>query len=216
MACTELLIARKSAMAETAVSTPQDVLGEIRSDNFSELEVLVSHDLSRFCWKAYQWLGNEHDAEDAVQDALLSAFQHLSEFEGRSKLSTWLTSIVINAAHLQLRRKRRWKTFVQPPFHEEDDLGSLAETIPDKRPGPDEVFAHAELHRLIDESMGHLSAPLRATLMLYYVDGMTLSEVAGVLDIPLGTVKARISRARSRLKREVRVDWLSSGWHFPS
>ena len=196
---------------ETVISTRQDPSGNRLGQRSSELEVLVSRELSRFHWKAYQQLGNVHDAEDAVQDALLSAYQHLSEFEGRSRLSTWLTSIVINAARLQLRRKRPSRSLVETQSYVEDERTPLAETIADERPGPHEIYAVAENHRLITESMQRLSVPLRKTLLLYYMDGLTTSEVAAVLDIPIGTVKARISRARTRLKRAVRLEPLSPG-----
>jgi len=197
---------RNPGSMETAVSTRQDPDGTSPGDRYLHLELLVSRNLSRFCWKAYQQLGNVHDAEDAVQDALLSAYQHLSEFEGRSRLSTWLTSIVINAARCQLRRKRASKSLIEVQSDSEDDKIPLAETIADERPGPHEIFSDAENHRLIAESIRQLSAPLRKTLLLYYFDGLTTSEVAGVLGIPVGTVKARIFRARMRLKRTVRLE----------
>lgn len=200
-------------MLETVPSIPRNAVGDMSCDKYSELEFLVSHDLSRFYWKAYQWLGNVHDAEDAVQDALLSAYQHLPEFEGRSRLSTWLTSIIINAARLQLRRKRVSKAFIDPQTHVEDDLIHVAEAIPDKRPGPHEIAADAEIQDLVGELIQQLSPPLRKTLLLYYAGGMTLSEVAGILEIPVGTVKARISRAKSKLKLAIRPTLISSGPH---
>ena len=67
----------------------------------TELEYLASHNFKIFTQRAYRYLGNLEDAEDAVQDALLSAFKHLSDFKSRAKLSTWLTTIVINAARTQ-------------------------------------------------------------------------------------------------------------------
>src|ERR1700678_4797178 len=62
---------------------------------------------SRFCRSAFRYLGNAADAEDAVQDALLSAYKHLSEFRGQARISTWLSAIVINSARMQLRRRSR-------------------------------------------------------------------------------------------------------------
>jgi len=183
----------------------QESIEGIQSDRFTELEVLVSHYLPRFHRKAYQRIGNIHDAEDAVQDALLSACEHLSEFEGRSCLSTWVTSIVINAARLQLRRKRASRILIEPRFGEEDNGMLLAEAVPDERPGPDEIAAHSELHHQIASSIGSLSPLLRKTLCHYYFDEMTAAELAGMLDIPVGTVKARISRARARLKCVLRA-----------
>ena len=62
---------------------------------------------SRFCRSAFRYLGNAADAEDAVQDALLSAYKHLSKFRGQARISTWLSAIVINSARMQLRRRSR-------------------------------------------------------------------------------------------------------------
>jgi len=75
---------------------------------------------SRFCRSAFRYLGNAADAEDAVQDALLSAYKHLSEFRGQARISTWLSAIVINSARMQLRRRSR-----QPhvPLDEESRAG---------------------------------------------------------------------------------------------
>jgi RNA polymerase sigma-70 factor, ECF subfamily len=174
-----------------------------------ELELLVSHDLSRLYWKAYEKLRNVHDAEDAVQDALVSACQHLADFEGRSRLSTWLTSIVINAARLQIRRRRPASARLEPKSDSESFQAFLAGSLPDKRPGPHEILAGVELYRLMAELIKDLSPPLRKTIRHYYIDGMTAAEIASMLDIPIGTVKARISRARYRLKQALHARTIS-------
>jgi RNA polymerase sigma-70 factor, ECF subfamily len=194
---------------ETERTTQQEPARGILVDRSVELELLVSRDLSRFYWKAYQQLGNIHDAEDAVQDALVSACEHLSDFEGRSRLSTWLTSIVINAARLQIRRRRPASAWLEPQSSSENLQMAIAETLPDERPGPHEIFAGAELYRLVAELMTTLSPPLRKTIRHYYIDGMTLAEVADTLDIPIGTAKARISRARYRLKQALHARTVS-------
>ncbi|HEV2730277.1 MAG TPA: sigma-70 family RNA polymerase sigma factor, partial [Terriglobales bacterium] len=72
-----------------------------------EMEDIISRHLPSLYKSAYRFLGNAADAEDAVQDALLSAFKHLDQFRGESQMSTWLTAIVINSARMQLRRRRR-------------------------------------------------------------------------------------------------------------
>jgi RNA polymerase sigma-70 factor, ECF subfamily len=187
------------------IQTPQAIgTQEPRSplvDRSVELGSIVSHDLARFYWKAYRQVGNMHDAEDAVQDALVSAYEHLTEFEGRSRLSTWLTTIVINAARLQLRRRRHVNAPIEPQFDSEGVRNALEETVADERPGPDEILASTERYRLMTELMKSLSPSLQKTMHHYYIDGMTAAEVAGRLDIPIGTVKARISRARARLRQ---------------
>src|SRR6202789_4716494 len=75
--------------------------------NMGELQDAVARCLPLFYRRAYRYLGNSHDAEDAVQDALLSAYKHLDQFQGSAKMTTWLTSIVTNSALTQLRRRPR-------------------------------------------------------------------------------------------------------------
>src|SRR5271155_244551 len=91
---------------------------------------------SRFCRSAFRYLGNAPDAEDAVQDALLSAYKHVSQFRGQARISTWLTAIVINAARMKLRRRRGvWLSLEEE--HTEDGL-PWSERIADTRPDPEE------------------------------------------------------------------------------
>src|SRR4029077_13910928 len=71
-------------------------------------EQLLSNRLPSFYRQAYRLLGNAADAEDAVQDALLAAYTHLDQFKGQSQISTWLMSILVNCARLQLRRRPRY------------------------------------------------------------------------------------------------------------
>src|SRR5258708_12854541 len=92
-------------------STEAPIGGEQRLDvhvlekETREMEEVLSRHLPMFYRRAYRYLGNAANAEDAVQDALLSACKHLDQFKGQAKMSTWLTSIVINSARTQLRRR---------------------------------------------------------------------------------------------------------------
>src|ERR1700726_2308739 len=100
---------------------------------------------SRFCRSAFRYLGNAADAEDAVQDAMLSAYKHLSQFRGQARISTWLTAIVINSARMQLRRRLR-----QPHISLDEQLpeqvsSSWCERLSDGEPNPEEVCRRAEL-----------------------------------------------------------------------
>jgi len=81
------------------------VRSDVLSERAQELDTVVSRYLPMFYKRAFRFLGNVPDAEDAVQDALLSAYKHLGQFRGQAQLSTWLTTIVTNAARMQLRRR---------------------------------------------------------------------------------------------------------------
>src|SRR5436853_3504807 len=108
--------------------------------NPEELDSVVSRYLPAFYRRAFRHLGNVQDAEDAVQDALLSAHIHLSQFRGQAQLSTWVTTIVINAARMQLRRRRQSPSHV--PLDQqcgEAECVRRSDMIPDLWPGPQET-----------------------------------------------------------------------------
>jgi RNA polymerase sigma factor (sigma-70 family) len=90
---------------ETLIEGKREARTGFFGERAEELDNVVSRYLPLFYRIAFRFLGNAQDAEDAVQDALLCAYQHLGQFRGQAKLSTWLTTIVINAAR-QLRRRR--------------------------------------------------------------------------------------------------------------
>jgi len=168
------------------------------------LQSLASNDIRKFYRKAYRFLGNAHDAEDAVQDAFLSAYQHLSDFKGRAQLSTWFTSVVINSARMQLRRRRRSRIPVDQQFPTNDEANGFLETFPDHRPGPEEVCKKSEIDKVVRHSIDQLSPTLRRAARICFLDGLNAGQAAELLGLPLGTVKAQMARARAQLTRSVR------------
>ena len=164
-------------------------------------DVIVRH-LVRFRRVALRLLGNVADAEDAVQDAFLSAFTHLDQFRGQAKMSTWLTAIVINAARMKLRRRSPQAQISLDETHGEQNL-PLAETLPDHQPNPEEVCGRRELAERLADAATQLSPSMRKTFQLRDLDGLSTRETAHLLGVPGGTVKAQLARGRARLKEIV-------------
>ena len=149
-------------------------------------------------------LGNEADAEDAVQDALLAAFKHLKQFRGEAQLSTWLTAIVINCARMQLRkRSRHIHISLESPIGEEQEY-PLCDILVDHRPNPEDECHRSTLNARLMKSVARLSPILRKTFHLRFVDHLSIRETVRVLGIPTGTVKAQIARARAKLTKSIR------------
>ena len=170
----------------------------VLSERAQELDTVVSRYLPMFYKRAFRFLGNMPDAEDAVQDALLSAYKHLGQFRGQAQLSTWLTTIVTNAARMKLRRRDSDLSLDE----EQGEEGvTFSERLPDSKPSPEEVCSAAEARDQLVEVVKQLSPKLRRTLQLRDIDGLTTKEAALVLGIPHGTVKAQLSRARAKLAR---------------
>jgi RNA polymerase sigma-70 factor, ECF subfamily len=197
-------------MATTAIEiNPEAVAVDCYLRKVQELtDVINSHSL-RFRRIALGHLGNAADAEDAVQDALLSALRHVDQFKGRAKMSTWLTAIVINSARMKLRRR---STQVQVALDEpcsEQNL-SPADMVSDTRPDPEEVYRKRQIAETLAHATLRLSPTLRTTFRLRDVDGLSIRETAQLLGVPTGTVKARLARARMRLRQVIQKSFRES------
>lgn len=168
-----------------------------------QFEDALSRGLPALHRRALNILGNTADAEDAVQDALLSACRHLNQFRGKSQMSTWLNAIVANCALMQLRRRARY-------LHVSMDFGgaegpecSLAERLADRGLTPEEECRIGELDSQLKTLVGQLPPTLRRTFYLRHVHDLSIGETAQFLGAPIGTIKAQLSRARTRLKKSM-------------
>lgn len=168
-------------------------------EEIQQLTNLITSRLPSFTRIALRLLGNVADAEDAVQDAFLSAYTHLHQFKGQAQMSTWLTTIVINAARMKVRRRPR-QLHIPLEQDREQDRHSLSEMLSDRRPGPEEICRRWELTERLAQVSARLSPALRGTFQLREVDGLSIRETAQTQGIPHGTVKARVARARKKLK----------------
>ena len=152
----------------------------------------------RFVGMAYSILRNKEDAEDAVQDALLSAYLHLRAFEGRSALTTWFTRIVLNAA-LMIRRKRKRLQHDSEPESSAIEEAPWTERIPAAQPDPEMMYAEEETFQLIDVLLRRMSPILRQAFAMTYYQEMSNEEASALLGVTSGTFKSRLFRARRQL-----------------
>jgi RNA polymerase sigma-70 factor, ECF subfamily len=177
-----------------------DLAVQVRVQSIGELQDVVSRNLAFFYKRAYRYVGDPHDAEDAVQDALLSAYKHLDQFKGTAKLTTWLTSIVTNSALTHLRRRqRRSHISVGERIGNEQEL-SVSDTLADIRPNPEHEYIQSDSRRHLLQAIAKLSPSLRKAIQLCDLDGLTTKEAADLVGVPLGTFKSRVSRGRQKLK----------------
>jgi RNA polymerase sigma-70 factor (ECF subfamily) len=191
-----------SAIA-TFIEQPREVRLGVFEERAQELDNVVSRYLPMFYKRAFRYLGNATDAEDAVQDALLSAYKHLGQFRGKAQLSTWLTTIVTNAARMQLRRRRG--SYLSLDEEQGEDGLTFSERLPDSKPSPEEICATAEARDQLVGGVKQLSPKLRQAFQLRDIDGLTTKEAALVLGVPQGTVKAQLARAHAKLAGIIRA-----------
>lgn len=160
------------------MSCAQEMLGRPHSKRVQELTYVITRYLPYLHRMALRRLDNVEDAEDAVQDALLSALTHVDQFRGQAQMSTWLTAILINSVRIKLRQRPRR---VHIPLDEKDlerDELSSSQVVPDHRPGPEDICRWWELTELLFRLMKRLSPTLRRTFQLRAVDGLSIRETA--------------------------------------
>jgi RNA polymerase sigma-70 factor, ECF subfamily len=159
------------------------------------LEEIFVASRSRFVAMANSILLNREDAEEAVQEAFISAHRHLRKFEGRSALKTWLTRIVLNSA-LMMRRKR--KPVVIKSLSETDSSNEQdwTENIPDLHPNPEVIQSERETFQFIDGILNKMKPVLREAFTMTYYDDLSREEASAKLRVSVGTFKARLFRAR--------------------
>jgi RNA polymerase sigma-70 factor (ECF subfamily) len=194
---------------QSQTDLPPNTASQTLERSVEEFQDAVSRHLPMLHKRAYRYLGNSNDVEDAVQDALLSAYKHLDQFKGSAKMTTWLTSIVTNSALTQLRRRPRHShTSLDEPLAL-DQNSSVSDRLVDERPSAEDECATSELHEHLMQIVGELSPSLRKAIQLRDFEEMSTSEAAEILGVPEGTIKSWVSRARLRLKRRAKIGMLA-------
>jgi RNA polymerase sigma-70 factor (ECF subfamily) len=189
---------------EKLIASGEGVVLDPAKTSPAEMLSLLSHCIPSLYRYAYRFLGNKADAEDAVQDALAAALEHLHQFRGDAQLSTWLTTIVINCARMHLRKRSRYIHVSLDTRIGEERAHLLSETLVDHRPSPEDECHKAWAAARLIESAARLSPTLRRTFHLRYVDHLSVCETARVLGLPIGTVKAQTARARAKVLKSIR------------
>jgi RNA polymerase sigma-70 factor (ECF subfamily) len=146
-------------------------------------------------------LGNAEDAEDALQDALLSAFKNMHQLRGEARFSTWPGSIVLNSGRMQLRRRLN-HNLVSLDEHDEnhEERNAIwAERLEDGSPDAEESLRRTQTRETLERIVEGLPARLRVVFRLRVFEGLTTAEAAAALGVPEGTLQAQLFRARMQV-----------------
>jgi RNA polymerase sigma-70 factor (ECF subfamily) len=165
------------------------------------MQEVLSRRLPAFHRIAYRVLGNTEDAEDAVQDALLAAYENLKQFRGESQMSTWLTTIVSNSALMHLRKRSRLRhVSLDQPLGEEQQ-STLSQYLAYHGPSPEDEYRHSEVDRYLRHLTTRLSPLLRKTFWLRAIEELSIRETSLALGVSCEAAKSHLFRARAKLKR---------------
>ncbi|NOK61754.1 MAG: DNA-directed RNA polymerase specialized sigma subunit, sigma24 family [Chloroflexi bacterium AL-W] len=180
------------------VHEEQRLITAAQRGNVDDFNALVRMYETRVYTLCYRMLGDGDSAADAAQDAFISAFRNIKRFRGGS-FRSWMLRIATNTCYDVLRARKRRPTTSLDIDEDEEDVGSPLQ-IADPSESPDDTVMRHELASAIQDGLEKLPEDQRIVLILSDVQGFAYEEIAEVTDTNLGTVKSRLSRARSRLR----------------
>lgn len=166
------------------------------ADAFEQLLLEHQKNVYNLC---YRMAGNPDDAMDLSQETFLRAWRCLDQYQFASAFSTWLYRLCSNICIDFLRKRRRQQTV--PLTFEDADGEEQTYAVPDAQPLPEEQVELKLTREILQAAMTQLLPEHRAVLQLRVVNEMSYEQIADVLDIQIGTVKSRLSRARNQLKK---------------
>ena len=168
-------------------------------DAFNELILKFQDMLYRI---ALRTLNDEASADDATQNAMIQAFRNIKSFRGGS-FRSWLARVTVNASYDEMRR---WKRQPSVSLDQVNSDGEEIESLPwmlDLSAGPEEQCDSTELRGALQACVKSLIPDYRLVVVLVDVEGMSYEEAARIADIPIGTVKSRLARARGQLQKKL-------------
>jgi len=177
------------------------LLAGLRHGEDDAFEQLVRQYGGRMLAIARRLLGTEHDAQDALQEAFLSVFKAIDQFTGSAKLSTWLHRIVVNAALMKLRsRRRKPEEPIEELLPRFDAQGEWTSRITSWEAPSDVLLQRQETHALVRRCIDRLPETYRTVLLLRDIEELDTEETANLLGITPNAVKIRLHRARQALR----------------
>lgn len=203
-----LFDARDSENEETCEVTylnPSErrLLLALRQGDERAFSLLVRSYQDRVYSLSLRMLGNREEAEDLTQEVFVALYQHLDDFRGEAQLSTWIYRVTRNRCLNRLKYLGRRSSRRSTPL-EEVGPGRLAEAAATRAlPGPDQHLEGVELQEVLERTLLQLPEEQRLMVLLRDVEGLAYERIAEICDLPVGTVKSRLHRARAALAKAV-------------
>jgi len=192
MATTALL-----QQAKAECWSDEEVVARVLNGETALFEIIMRRYNQRLYRVAHSILRNDAEAEDVMQDAYVRAYQHLSQFAGRAKFSTWLTRIAVHEALARAHRRSRVQELDAEPY------GGKMDPLAAKTPDPEQQASDHELLALLQSAVLELPPSYRSVLVLRDIEEMSTADTAEALELSEENVKVRLHRARALLRREL-------------
>ncbi|MGH9809193.1 MAG: RNA polymerase sigma factor [Terriglobia bacterium] len=189
----------------TPLNDERDLITRALGKDKAAVRTIIRQNNRRLFRVARSILKNDWEAEDAVQEAYVRAFTHLSEFEGKSSLNTWLTRIVVNEALGRLRRRKPTVDIADFEAGMTDAEGADVVPFPltSPQPDPERAMAQGQIRNLLEEAIDALPDAFRIVLVARVIEQMSVEETAELYGLRPETVQTRLHRARTMLRKDL-------------
>ena len=185
--------------------TDRAAVDEVLAGKHESFRVLVDRHGRKVFGLAYRMTGNEHDADEVVQETFLRCYKRLDSFEARSTFSTWLYRIASNCALDLLAKRKQDKTHIVESDAREDDGNPEERTLDyaSPQPGPERMLLSSELRQRVAGAMKRLTDVERTAFVLRHFEGRSIAEIGAVLKVREEAVKNTIFRAVKKMRTEL-------------
>ena len=185
--------------------TDRAAVDEVLAGKHDSFRVLVERHGRKVFGLAYRMTGNEHDADEVVQETFLRSYKRLDSFEARSSFSTWLYRIASNCALDLLAKRKQDKMHIVENDAREDELNPQERTLDyaSPQPGPERMLLSSELRQRVADAMKRLTPVERTAFVLRHFEGHSIAEIASVLKIKDEAVKNTVFRAVKKMRIEL-------------
>ncbi len=198
-----------SLIVATAGGSNDDQDGEVvkRSveGDTEAFNVLVEKYYRKIYNLAYRFVGDSEEANDLAQEIFTAAFQNLSKFRGDAKFSTWLFQIATNRGKNKFKYLKRRGYFVNRGQSDTDDERDyLQKAVPDHSTNPEDLLAGKQIQKVVQDAINELDPDHKEIVILRDIEGFSYEEIARMLNLPEGTTKSRLHRARMVVKEKLK------------
>src|SRR5271154_5867853 len=194
-------IARRPLPSQVVKDDESALVAAAKAGDISAFETLVGRYERKIFRLTQNITQNREDAEDAMQEAFLKAFEHLQNFEGNSRFYTWLVRIAVNQALMKLRKRRPNVVSLDEQVDTGED--TIPREVEDWGPSPEERFGQTELSGILSTVIGELDPSFRIVFQLRDIEELSTEETAEALGLSVPAVKSRLLRARLKLRQKL-------------
>ncbi len=203
--CLNIVSLVLSSVTKTGIDDDEDLVRRSVQGEREAFDVLVEKYYKKIYSLCYRFVGDSEEAGDLTQEIFTAAYQNLKKFRGDAKFSTWLFQIATNRGKNKFKYLKRRGYFAGRVHSEnDDDRDSGQRIIPDTSTNPETLLASHQMQKIVQDAINELDPDHKEIVILRDIEGFSYEEIAKILNLPEGTTKSRLHRARMVVKEKLK------------